>query len=53
MSETAVTKEKECPQCHAMMPVASKYVTWCDQCGWNGQSVYFVVLFDQQQNLGR
>lgn len=29
--------ERECPQCHAVIPVHRGYVTWCEHCNWNVQ----------------
>jgi heat shock protein HtpX len=35
MTEPKRSKEKECPNCQAILPVHAEYITWCDECGWN------------------
>jgi Zn-dependent protease with chaperone function len=27
--------QRACPQCQALVPVHTGYITWCDRCGWN------------------
>src|SRR4051812_17949941 len=54
---TPTQAERECPVCHAPIPVYLGYVIWCDRCNWNVQptppekpSSFFATFYER---LGR
>jgi hypothetical protein len=37
--KVANTAEKVCPDCNHVIEVIKGYVTWCEKCNWNLQTV--------------